>query len=467
MKIFGFDIKVTRKRVYEAAAKGSRRTKGFRLASSTGPNREVGLALVTLRNRSRHMSRNNGWSKRAVEAVVKHTVGSGIQPAPMGALAQTKFVKKLWSEWANSTCCDWYGKTNFYGLQELAMRAIVEGGEVLCVKRWSTDGHPAIPLKLELLEGDCLDHSRDGVNDMGVSRMGVQFSKAGELLGYWIFDYHPGDGMTLFGTSVESRFFPKSEILHCFELLRIGQVRGLPFGVAGFMKLADFSDYEDAQLLKQKYAAAVTALVTPMEDSADKKNNALEYIESGTIEYLNPGDTITFPESPSVSDYENYSARILQGIASAYGITYEMLTMDYSRVNFTSGRMAKIDVSLNFESWQYKMLVPQFCHPVWDWFTDACLITGALEAKINADWTAPRVQQLDPVKETSAQVDKIKAGLATLSETIRETGREPEEFFEEYKQDVDRIKELGILLSSIVPPADAVGREPIVKGIVE
>lgn len=91
-------------------------------------------------------------------------------------------------------------------------------------------------------------------------------------------------------------------------------------------------------------------------------------------------------------------------MAAGYGITYEMLTMDYSRVNFTSGRMAKIDVTANFKSWQYFMIVPQICAPVWNWFISACMIKGELSSYISADWTAPRVQQLDPQRETAAQL---------------------------------------------------------------
>ena len=141
------------------------------------------------------MARNNGWSRRAIEAIVKHTVGEGIQPAPVGTLEKTKPIKELWNDWANSTACDWYEKTTFYGLQELAMRAIVEGGDILVMKRWvKPDGDNPVPLKLQLLEGDQLDHTKNGSNDRGIARLGVQYDKEGRLLGYWLFDYHPGDG---------------------------------------------------------------------------------------------------------------------------------------------------------------------------------------------------------------------------------------------------------------------------------
>ncbi|MDR2805836.1 MAG: phage portal protein [Dysgonamonadaceae bacterium] len=454
MNFFGLNITVNRskKRAYEAADKG-RRAKTFRLARSTGANREVAAALVTLRNRSRHMVRNNGWAKRAVEVIARHTVGEGIQPAPIVVeLLQRKKIKEIWRQWATTTDCDWYGKTNFYGLQELAMRTITEGGEVLIIKRWVENNESGIPLKLELMEGDRLDHNRNGINEKGIVRMGVQFTQTGELTGYWLFDYHPGDDIYAFNT-IESRFFEKADVIHSFELLRIGQVRGLPIGVASFMKIGDFSDYEDAQLLKQKVAACFAAFIVDGDSGITPtkgEDDSLEILEPGVIEHLKPGDTVEFANPPSVSDYDGYSTKILQGVAASYGITYEMLTMDYSRVNFTSGRMAKIDVTANFKSWQYNMLVPQICNPVWKWFIDACLIVGKITAPVSADWTAPRVQQLDPVKETGAQIKRIRAGLATLSETIRETGREPEEFFEEYTQDVERVRKLGITIESII-----------------
>lgn len=459
MKV-SFEIKFGRRgrRVYDAADKG-RRGKALRNAKSTGVNNEVGTALVTLRDRSRHMARNNGWARRAIEAVTKHTIGEGIQPAPDADLETIQKVKKIWTRWAGTTACDWYGKTTFYGLQELAMRSIVEGGDVLVLRRWvMPDQDNPLPFKLQIIEGDQLDHTRNGYNDQGYCRLGVQFNNDGLLIGYWIFDYHPGDSY-IFACQIESKYYPKADVLHAYEVLRPGQVRGLPFGVAGFMKMSDFSDYEDAQLMKQKVAACLCAFVINSEDfggddEADAKKG-IERLQPGIIQHLSGAESVEFANPPSVTDYDAYAGRILQGIAASYGITYEMLTMDYSKVNFTSGRMAKIDVTNNFKSWQYNMIVPQICGPVWNWFISACMIAGKLTAYIPADWTAPRIQQLDPVRETDAQVKRIQSGLATVSETLRENGREPEEFFKEYKQDIDRLAKLGITIDSVNPPTSS------------
>ena len=92
---FSIEISHSRKkRAYEAADKG-RRGKAFRMAKSTSVNSEVSAALVTLRDRSRNMVRNNGWARRAVEAITKHTIGEGIQPAPDADLDTCQRVKRL------------------------------------------------------------------------------------------------------------------------------------------------------------------------------------------------------------------------------------------------------------------------------------------------------------------------------------------------------------------------------------
>ena len=446
-------VKREQVRSYEAASHG-RRTKMFDHSTATGPNLEISTALSTLRNRSRGMTRNNPWAKRAISAIVGNVVGEGIRPAPMGTRNQVKKAKTLWKNWAESTACDWYGKSTFYGLQAIIMHEIAEGGDVVVIRRrvQPTAENP-IPIKLQVLEGDQLDHFKDfgSYNNNSYCRMGVQFTKDGILEGYWIFENHPTDG-TNFYNQISSVFVPKEDCIHIYEVLRSGQVRGIPTGVAAFIKLGDFSDYEDAQLLRQKIASCFVAFVSGDDETT---TDPLERLEPGIIEHLKAGETITFGNPPPAENYSEYSKKILQGIAAAYGITYEMLTMDYSNVNFSSGRMAKIDVSRSFRNLQYNMLVPQLCVPVWDWFMGAAIMAGQTSVKVICsctDWTAPRVQQLDPTKETAARVLQIQAGLTTISECLREDGRDPEEFFEEYAQDLERLKGLGITVSSIVLP---------------
>lgn len=441
--------RISQRRAYEAAGQG-RRNKSMKSATSTSANIEIGSALSTLRNRSRHFVRNNGWAKRALTSICDNAIGQGIRPAPAGELEDIKKIKAIWKSWAETTNCDYDGRNTFYGLQDLIMSEIVEAGDCLVVRRRvkPTKKNP-IPIQIQVLEGDQLDESRDGIVNGNYCRLGVQFDSEGKRSGYWIFKNHPNDYTPTF--TYQSEFVSVEDVLHPFELLRAGQVRGVPMGVASFVKLSDFSDYEDAQLVRQKAAAAFVGFVTGREGK--EGDSTLETLEPGIIEYLGDGEQITFSSPPPADGYDTYSKKILQGIASSYGITYEMLTMDYSNVNFTSGRMANINVSSRFKKWQYNMFVPLVCVPVWDWFMDAAIIAGVTKKRMECnamDWTAPKIQQLDPTKETNARIAAISSGLTSLSECWREDGRDREEFLEEYKQDMEAIRQAGVNFTSVI-----------------
>ena len=90
-------------------------------------------------------------------------------------------------------------------------------------------------------------------------------------------------------------------------------------------------------------------------------------MEPGSVYNLPPGKEITFGNPPAVGlEYEPYAAVTLRSIATGYGVTYESLTQDYSKVNFSSGRMGWIEFHRNVEQWRWNMLIPNLCEKVWD-----------------------------------------------------------------------------------------------------
>jgi lambda family phage portal protein len=445
-----------RLRHYESAAFG-RRTKMFNKATSTGSNIEVGRALVTLRNRSRDLVRNNSWASRAITVISNNVIGEGIRPAPQGKKNQVSKAKELWKSWGESTKCDFYGKNTIYGLQSLAVKSMTEGGDFIIIKRRRVP-IPSNPfsIQIQLLEGDHLDHLRDyqQFTNNSYCRLGVQFSVDGRIEGYWIYDNHPTDGIN-HTIELQSHFISIDDCIHVFELLRIGQIRGVPQGIASFIKIGDFSAYEDAQLLRQKMASMFTAFVSGHDFSTDDYKAALyDMLEPGTIQYLSVEETVTFGNPPPAEGYDAYTKKILQSIAASYNITYEQLTMDYSNVNFTSGRMAKIDGLPYLRNLQYNLVVPQMLVPVWGWFMDSCIMSGLMSSYVaceSTDWTAPRIQMLNPVQETNALVTGMQAGIISLSEVHRESGGDLDEFIAECKSDMEKCKAAGLNFTSFAP----------------
>lgn len=437
---------------FEAGGRG-RRTKAFNDRGGSAANDTS--QIFTIRNRSRDLVRNNPFAARAVEVIATNVVGTGVVPTFSGTTsANVSKVSKAWKEWAQTTACDFEGMHNFYALQELVMRSVAESGEVF-IRRRISDAKDAVPFKLQVLESEFCDFQKDGISDQngGYTIQGIEFDKDGKRVAYWLFERHPDDNIQFRAT--ESKRVPADEIEHVFKKVRPGQVRGIPKGVQAFLRLKDFDGYEDAQLVRQKMAACQVAAVykTEIPESptglvkGEDSDDQYDRMEPGQYQYLNPGEQIVFSNPPGVENYDEYSRKILQGVASAYGITYEALTNDYSNVNFSSGRMGWIEMHRNISSWQWNVLIPMFCEKTMNWFFR---FGGLLQAGFKptmVEWTAPRREMIDPVKETKALSDQVRNGFKSWTEAALENGYDPEILIKQIADDQKKRDELGLQLA--------------------
>jgi lambda family phage portal protein len=439
------------------AAQGGRRTDGWRRVS-TDVNTANAPALAALRELARDLRRNNGWARRGVQAITNNTVGWGIMPKakPGRSEGRARAAIELWNDWATTTECDHDGLLNFYGIQRLAMDTLVEAGEVLIVKQpaTSSDGL-SIPMRVQILEPDYIDISRTGVTFDGNKIFdGVEFDKRGRRVAYWLFTAHPG-GQRVMTTRFESVRTPADRVIHVFHVDRPGQIRGVSWLAAAIAKLKDYDDYEDAELIQQKIAACFGAFVKNMDgggptmgaDGVDSKGKRIESLEPGQIEYLRPGEEVEFA-TPPVPGNGSLSQRTLRRVAVTLGITYEELTGDYSQVNFSSARMARLAEWQNVYSWREHMLIPMLCDRVWSW---AMELTAGLEnwpEVPGATWSASPMPILEPDKEGLAYQRMIRNGLMTLPQAIRELGYDPFEQIAEIEAFNKELDDRGIVLDS-------------------
>lgn len=434
-------------RKYDGASTG-RRTDGW-VTPSSNANVETRGILFRLRDRSRDLTRNNPIAARALQVIVSNTVGTGILPQHKAPTREEVLAwGSLWNAWAGTTACDADSRLDFYGLQSLVMRTIVESGEVLIRKipQSAAAGLP-VPLKIQVLEPDFLDSTKDGKLSSGQIVQGVEYDAAGRRVAYWLFPEHPGSGA---GSSASQRI-PADQILHLFRLDRPGQARGVPWAAPVIVRLKDLDDFMDAQIVKIKTSCAFTAFVYDTEAPLDSTGAAKaigEKLEPGVIEILPPGKDIKFASPPGADGSQEFVGETLRQIAAAYGVTYEALTNDYSRVNYSSGRMGWLEMNRNVAVWQWQVMVSQFCGPVWAWFRDAATLIGARPEGVSVEWTPPRREMIDPSREIGATVNAIRAGLMSISEAHRSAGYDSEKVLEEIAADNAKIDALGLILDS-------------------
>lgn len=439
-------------RHYEAAATG-RRTQGWRRTAGDA-NAVMATSLARLRENARDLVRNNAHATRAVGTIANQVVGWGIV-----AKTRNKRAEQAWKDWSGTRACDAEGRHDFAGLQKLAMRGIVESGEVLIRRRWRLpiDGLP-LPFQLQLLEPDYIDTSRTEAKLPNGGRIvqGIEYDPVGRRAAYWLFPEHPGAAVSTFGSAGGgSRRFSAEDILHVFHQERIGQVRAVSWFAPVILKMKDYDEYDDATLMKQKIAACLAVITSDMDGTVpalgtgdDTQNPGIDSIEPGAIINAPPGRTITVIDPPSVRDYADYSKVSLQTIAAGLGVTYEDLTGDYTDLPFSAARMSRLAHQSRIEDWRWRTMIPQLCDPVWGWAMEAAAVMGIVGEDPGAAWTADAPAAIDPSAEALAFQREVRGGSKSWSEAVRERGYDPDEVLKEIAADNKKFDQFKIILDS-------------------
>lgn len=439
-------------RHYEAATVG-RRTENW---VSNGFDADFALrnASRVLRNHARDLIRNNGYAKRGQRTIVGATVGTGILPKAIGPDAVK--AQKLWKDWALTTECESDNRMSFNGIQAVAMKALYSDGEVFIRRRPRklSDGL-TIPLQIQVLEADYLNTAWNMLTSDagGPIIQGIEFDLLGRRAAYWMYKNHPGSGRN----SQAPVRVPASEVIHLYEVDRPGQNLGVSWLAQAIVNMKDLDEFEDAELMRQKIAACFAAFVTDTDGSASpiggtdvSQDPTIDELEPGMVHYLPPGKQITTASPPAVTEGD-FSARVLRRVASSIGITYEDFTGDYSNSNFSSARMARLNMWANVEHWQSNILIPILCQGVWNWAMQAAQLSGELPDTRDiptATWTTQPMPMLEPDKEGLALQRMVRGGFKTPSQAIREQGRDPDEFLAEYEADVEKIDAAGLIFDS-------------------
>ena len=479
---------------YDAAV-GGRRAWGW-YASAADANVELMGSLIWMRNRSRDLIRNNAYAAKAVDELVGNLVGTGIVPrAKTGDADLDKIIDNEWPYFVEQ--CDTPQRVDFYGMQALVTRSMVESGEMLVRHRSRLASDKLrVPYQLQMLEADFLDQARTmGLPGGNHVMQGVEFDHIGRRLNYWLYTYHPGSVLILNPRGgIVSVPVPAREIMHIYRVLRPGQVRGVPWLAPVMLALRDLEDYSDAERVRKKIEACMTGFVTQPEGAdgdslgLDKTTDPLsgqpvETFEPGMIKYLKTGQDIKIAEPKSAGGYREYKKVELQAIMAGIGLPYELGTGDMSEVNFSSWRGGMLGFRNTVENGRWLTLIPLFCMPARRRFIDTLIVQGKVPAKAADDpklklystqWTAPKFESVDPEKDANAERKQIRTGTSDLFEKILENGYDPEERLERIAYINGRLDKLGIILDSdprnttdkgAEQPADTEERTPNSKAV--
>lgn len=421
--------------------------RGNDFKQQTGDGNEFLGGLDILRSRSRALAEGNPYGGRALVLMTNHLVGTGITGMPLsGDQRRQEQLQKQWTEWTSDPEeCDYHGEADFAGLQQQVTRCLVESGECL-VLRHEEPSNRTVPLRLQVVEPDFIDTNRrlnalpkDGT----VERYGITF-RNGRRVGYWLWPRHPKD--SLYGVATLSNFVNADRVIHVFRKDRPGQVRGFPWCTPLLLSLKDFDDALDAEQLRQKMAAAFVGFVTDLHGGAAGVNRMenIEDIEPGTLELLPPGRDVKLSTPPQAPNFESFTTVMLRRIAAGYNVSYEGLTGDFSKVNFSSAKMSANEFDLTIESWRASVLFPRFLAPVYRWWLEASGRGGPPAVH----WTPPRSRLLDPKAEVEALVQQVRAGFVSWEDAVRRFGGDPVKLMGRVAETNRMLDEHGLVFDS-------------------
>lgn len=447
------------------AAGGGRRWSNARTIDNA--NAAMLGSATTIRRRARYYTANNPWAANGINALVSNLVGTGIKP--LSAHPDEKIRARInadWERWTDAADAD--GLTDFYGMQALAVRTMIEGGEAFC--RFEVAGGA---LRVRLMDGDQVDPTvtRDLPGGARVVA-GVEFDAANRRTAYHVYRRPPGDPLAL-ATPLDLVRVPAADVAHLFVPTVPGQVRGISWLSGILLRLHELDQLEDASLVRQKVAALFAAFITDAEGgtagiTGTQTGAVLETgLEPGTMKVLPPGTDIKFSEPAAVGDAVEFIKLQLRGLAAGLGVTYEQLTGDLSGVNYSSIRAGLVEVRRRIESLQHSVVVFQFCRPTWRRFITLQVLTGALQAPdfernpetwLSAKWIGATHDWVDPASDAKADAIAIAAGLKSRREVVAGRGYDVEQIDAEIAADQARAARLGlnfgVLPDNVQSPAE-------------
>jgi len=416
--------------------------------------------LETLRNRSRDLNRNDPIASGATDTMGFNIVGRGLRPqarirADRLGISESRARKlchqaeMVWEQWI--PFADSGNRLTFDEIQFVALRKIIEDGEVIGLPVMATEPWREIKRCIELVE--CNRLMSDDVDD------GITVGSRGQPVTYHIKEANSEKIRDISALDIDGR----PNVLHVYATKRPGQKRGVPFLAPVLNYFKDLADYLEAEVVAARIAACLAVFITKNDaftaaynlsaGEVDANDKRVQQLEPGMIGYLKPGEAINTVEPKRPGDsFESFITTMMRIIGISLGLPYEVFAKDFSKTNYSSARAALLEARRMFMTWR-QWFAARFCQPVWNLVMEEAFLRGKFKANgfynnkaeyCRCAWIGGGWGWVDPVKEVEASRKAIDFGLSTLAEEVAGQGRDWEEVLEQLAHETDRITELDV-----------------------
>jgi len=457
-----------------AAAKNSRLT-GDWSPGSSDVNTLIRTSSATVRDRSRQLVRDFAYFARAVKVLTDFTVGTGItfqSRVILGTDANGKSrlhttairqIESAWNRWMDEA--DASGKMHYHEIERLWKRQDVEAGEGILIKTYDRTPGRYLPLCLQMYEPDWLTSNYAKAEAGNLVDQGVEFdARTGRVVAY---HFAVPDGYTQLSGKTNTTRVPAENVIHGFEMLRPGQLRGISPFTTAILLADDLHEYLGAEIDGAKMAAKYLAFVETddiagfqkLRSTVDEQSGQrVETLDNAIIEYLRAGEKINLNSTSRPGDaFVPFTRMILQMVAVATGTTYELLTGDYQGLNYNALRGVRNDFVKSIGPMQNRH-IRQLSRPVFAAFMESAYLSGRLTLPgfaanprpwMEGRWQVPGMEPVDMLRESKSHVEQMTSLLRSPQEISAARGRDWEEILIEIAEAREMAETRGLTMGEV------------------
>lgn len=387
------------------------------------------------------------------------------------------------------------GINNFTSFIRLGVGVSGLTGEILCVGEWIEDGRP-YSTAVQMVDLDRLGTPAEYFGNPRV-RGGVEVNRYGRPVAYHIRSAHP----YAFNDPESSKWkriratkpWGRQQVIHIFEQFRPDQNRGISKMVAALKESRITKRFRDVVLqnavVNATYAATIESDMSPeavfqaMGGGNGSVDNIAEAVRTYTggwmgamqeyfsaadnlaidgvkIPLLTPGTRLKMqPAGQGMSLGDNFEQSLLRYIAAILGVSYEQLSKDYTKTNYSSARAAMNETYKTMMAAK-RMTADRLATSIYMLWLEEAFAKGEItslprrapnfwdglnrEAYGACEWIGASRGQIDELKETQAAVLRIKYGLSTREMELGRLGQDWRKTFRQQKREKDLAAKLGL-----------------------
>lgn len=480
---------------YDAATRFDRQIAGWSPPLHSA-DRDLIPAKGTIDARSRDMGRNDAYVQSGETIHKDGIVGAmymlNARPAHkalgLDEVWATEFqeeVETLFTLYAESPMkwVDAARQLDFTSMIRLGVGISVFSGECLATAEWKRERGREFSTAIQMIDPDRLATPPTLAYNDNV-RAGIRLDNDGAPISAFIRTSHPSDysmtgvGMDRFKETAFYKPWGRQQVIFLREQRRAAQTRAIADIAAGLREIAITKKFRDVTLQKAVLAASFGATITS-ELPADVIYNQLgtpgagqqslgaavtdyatQYLQalnaySGAsknmlldgvkIPHLFPGTKFEMQRAGDpVGVGQDFEASLLRYIAAALNVSYEELSKDFSKTNYSSARAAMAHTG-KFMSARKKVVADALATSVYRLWLEEAIDRGVLttvdrrlarqlyangylglrfDAIARCQWIGAAKSQIDELKETQAAVLRIKYGLSTHEDELSRLGKD-------------------------------------------